>query len=93
MSKSKQQKEEMAQEEPFLFAIGTPEGDLILKVDANGNIMYLRSGTTMSEASKALWNSFQLFLPLTEDEVKNYPNDADLGAYVKAKMADKLKNL
>jgi len=43
MSKSKQQKEEMAQEEPFLFAIGTPEGDLILKVDANGNIMYLRS--------------------------------------------------
>lgn len=88
MAKSKQEKE-MVQEEPFLFAIGTPEGDMMVKVGPDGNIMYLKDGTTLTEASKAFWDSFQVFLPITIEEVEQYANDEELGRYVRARMQAK----
>ena len=89
MAKSKQEKEDVAQEEPFLFAIGTPEGDMMVKVGPDGNIMYLKDGASLSEASKAFWDSFQVFLPITIEEVDEYANDEELGRYVRAKMQAK----
>ncbi len=77
----------------FMFAIGTPEGDLMVKVGTDGNITYLKDGATLGEAAKAFWNSFQGFLPISEDEVLSYANDAELGAYVRSKMKDKMENL
>lgn len=86
MAKAKQQKETATQEESFLFAIGTPEGDMMLKVAPDGNIMYIKDGTSLTEASRAFWDSFQVFLPITIDEVEQHPNDEELGKYVRARM-------
>jgi hypothetical protein len=88
MAKAKQQKEENQQED-FLFAIGTPEGDMVLKVGSDGNILYLKEGASLTEASKAFWDSFQVFLPITIEEVSEYANDEELGRYVRAKMQAK----
>lgn len=88
MAKSKQE-QDVAQEEPFLFAIGTPEGDMMVKVGPNGNIMYLKDGATMTEASKAFWDSFEVFLPVTIEEIEQYASDEELGRYVRAKMQAK----
>lgn len=89
MAKSKQASNEVVQEEPFLFAIGTPEGDLMVKVGVDGNIMYLKDGTSLSEASRAFWDSFQVFLPITIEEVQQFATDEELGQYVRSKMQAK----
>jgi len=90
MSKSKQTKETTTQEEPFLFAIGTPEGDTIIKVGVDGNIMSIKDHMNLTDVSKAFWNSFQVFLPITVEEVEQYANDEELGKYVRSRMHSKL---
>jgi hypothetical protein len=92
MAKSKQTNNEVAQDEPFLFAIGTPEGDMMVKVGVDGNIMYIKEGVSLTDASKAFWDSFQVFLPITIEEVETYTSDEELGAYVRARMANKFQN-
>lgn len=89
MAKTKQTKEDTTQEEQFLFAIGTPEGEMMVKVGPDGNIMYLKEGATLQEAAKAFWDSFQVFLPVTIEEVEQYANDEELGRYVRSKMRAK----
>lgn len=89
MAKAKQAATDAPQEEQFLFAIGTPEGDMMVKVGPDGNIMYLKDGATLQEAAKAFWDSFQVFLPITIDEVEQYVSDEELGRYVRAKMQAK----
>jgi hypothetical protein len=93
MAKSKQTQVDTTSQDTdnFLFAIGTPEGDILLKVGEDGNIMYLKEGSSLDEASVAFWNSFQGYLPISAGEVDKYPNDAELGYYIRTKMADKLK--
>lgn len=76
--------------EDFLFAIGSPEGDIILKVGTDGKIVYLKDGTSLDDASKAFWNSFESILPVTAEEVFEITNDADLGAYIRARMNQKI---
>ena len=90
MSKSKQTKEASAQDEPFLFAIGTPAGDTIVKVGVDGNILHIKDGISLTEASKAFWNSFQVFLPITVEDVEAYSNDEELGKFVRSRMQAKL---
>jgi len=92
MAKVKQEAQDVQQEDNYLFAIGTPEGDILVKVGVDGNLMYIKNDTTLEEAARAFWNSFEFFLPITDEEVKNYPNDAELGAYVRARMTSKLQN-
>lgn len=77
------------QEEPFLFAIGTPDGDLIVKIGEEGNILYLKHEATLDEAAKAFWAAFSQFLPLTEEEIETITDDAELGAYVRDKWLAK----
>lgn len=89
MAKTKQ---ETQQEEKFLFAINTPDGGVIVKVGIDGNILYLKDGTSLDEAAKAFWNSFESYLPVTAEEVQAYPNDADLGAFIRTRMTTKLQN-
>ena len=90
MAKSKQEKETTTvQEDAFLFAIGTPEGEIVVKVGTDGNLIELKEGITLTEASKVFWDSFQLFLPITVEEVEQYANDEELGRYVRAKMQAK----
>jgi len=74
------------QEEQFLFAIGTPEGEMMVKVGPDGNIMYLKEGATLQEAARAFWDSFQVFLPITIEEVEKHANDEELGRYIRARM-------
>lgn len=90
MAKSNQATKETTAEDSYLFAIGTPEGDIMVKIGVDGNILYLKEGSTLEEAAKAFWNSFELFLPITAEEVVGRPNDADLGAHVRARMNNKL---
>lgn len=91
MAKAKQVKaEESTQEESYLFAIGTPDGDMVLKVGSDGDIIYLKEGTSLSEAARAFWDSFQVFLPITIEEIDERPNDDDLGRYVRNRMNTKL---
>lgn len=91
MAKAKQVKaEDSTQEESYLFAIGTPEGDMVLKVGPDGNIMYLKEGTSLTEAARAFWDSFQVFLPITIEEIEERPNDGELGQYVRSRMNAKL---
>jgi len=89
MAKSKQEKQDVAQEEPFLFAIGTPGGDMMVKVGPDGNIMYLKEGASLTEASRAFWDSFQIILPITIEEVEQHTNDEELGRYVRTRMQAK----
>lgn len=86
MAKAKQAEKQ----EEFLFAVGTPSGEQILRVGIDGNIEYIKEGATIDEVSKAFWNSFEGMLPITVEDVMNYPNDADLGAYVRTRMTSKL---
>jgi len=88
MAKSKQE-QNTTQEEPFLFAIGTPEGDMMVKVGSDGNILYLKEDVSLTEASKAFWDSFQVFLPITIEEVEEHASDEELGRYVRLKMQAK----
>ena len=94
MAKSKQTQTE-AQITPendnnFLFAIGTPEGDLLVKVGPDGNIMYIKEGSTLQEAALVFWNAFEGYLPISQEEISKYPNDAELGLYIRNRMANKL---
>ena len=91
MAKTKQTTEEVKQVDNFLFAIGTPEGEHIIKIGLDGNIEYIKAGMSMDEASKAFWNSFEGVLPVTLEDIQTYNNDADLGAYVRARMINKLQ--
>ena len=75
----------------FLFAVGTPEGDLMVKIGVDGNILYLKDESTLAEAALAFWNAFEGYLPISAEEVDSYSNDAELGFYVRSKMANKLK--
>lgn len=79
-------------QDDFLFAIGSPEGDIILKVAVDGKIAYLKDGASLDDASKAFWNSFESILPVTAEEVLETPNDADLGAYIRARMTQKINS-
>lgn len=79
-------------EDIFLFAVGTPQGELMLKIGADGNIMYLKDGATLDEAAKTFWNTFEGLLPVTIDEVTEYSDDTKLGSYIRARMEAKLKN-
>lgn len=92
MAKVKQTSEGVKQEDDFLFAIGTPEGEHIIKVGLEGNIEYIKAGMSMDEASKAFWDSFQGILPVTAEDIQAYDSDADLGAYVRARMNNKVQN-
>lgn len=91
MSKSKQQqrKQETTQEERYLFAIETPEGETIIKIGVDGNIMELKDQITLTEASRAFWNIFQTILPVTQEDIDSYPNDQELGASIRNRMAAK----
>ena len=89
MATSKQTKQTTT-EDNFLFAINSQEGEMIVKIGANGEILYLKEDISMQEAAKAFWNSFQLFLPVTAEEVMGMPNDADLGAHIRARLHNKL---
>ena len=92
MAKTKQAVEEVKQESNFLIAIGTPEGEHIVRIGTEGNIEYIKAGMEMNDVTKAFWNSFEAILPVTTDDVMNYPNDADLGEFIRARMNNKLQN-
>lgn len=92
MAKTKQTTDEVKQEDNFLFAIGTPEGEHVVRIALDGSIDYIKAGLTMNEASQAFWNSFEAVLPITAEVVMSFPNDAELGEYIRAKMTDKLQN-
>lgn len=93
MAKSKQTQEETQPvapiEDNFLFAIGTPEGELLVKVGPDGNIMYIKDGATLEEAALTFWDAFQAYLPISIGEIDRHPNDAELGMYIRNKMAAK----
>jgi len=89
MAKAKQTQEAV---DNYLFAIGTPEGDILLKVGEDGNILELKDGATLEEAAKAFWNSFEEFLPVHLFEIDAHPNDAELGLLVRQRAQAKLSN-
>jgi len=91
MAKAKQEAQDVQQEDNYLFAVGTPDGDILVKIGVDGNIMYIKDNTTLEEAAKAFWNSFEEFLPVSVYDVMNTPNDAELGASVRSRMQQKLK--
>lgn len=73
----------------FMLAINNPEGELMIKIDMDGNVVYLKDEANLTEMTKVFWNSFKTVVPVTQEDVKNYPNDAELGTFIRTRMQAK----
>ena len=73
----------------FMLAINNPEGELMIKIDMDGNVVYLKDEANLTEMTKVFWNSSKTVVPVTQEDVKNYPKDAELGTFIRTRMQAK----